>query len=194
MGQLTDCKVSKKEKGGSYLKPILFDTEIWKPVKGYEGKYEISNHGRVKSLDSHHISHKEKIMKPWEANKKYLYITLRNGSVKKTYAVHQLVLDTFVGVNPGGKQCAHWDGSPHNNHVNNLRWATAKENCADRDRHERTAKGSKQGNAKLDEKAARTIIKLKDSGLSKYEVSHLACVSYTTVERIWKGENWRHVM
>jgi len=175
-------------------KPILFNTEIWKPIKGYEGRYEISNFGRVKSLDSRHKKYHGKIMKPWEnSNKKYLYITLRKNNEKKTYAIHTLVLNTFIGENPGGKQCAHYDGNPENNHVENLRWATAKENIDDRKRHGRTAKGEKQGSSKLDEKSVKTILKLKDKGLSKYEVGHLACVSYTTIERIWNNESWRHL-
>ncbi len=180
----------------SRVLPILFNTEDeeWRPIKGYEGKYEVSNYGRVKSVSNIHHSQVGKIMKPWEGNKKYLYITLIKDRKKKTYAIHRLVLEAFVGERPEGKQCAHWDGNPHNNNVSNLRWATAKENCADRDRHGRTAKGEKQGSAVLDEKAVKSIMKLKDSGMSKYEVGHLACVSYSTIERIWNGEGWRDVV
>jgi len=176
------------------MKPVLFNSAIqeeWHAIEGYEGKYEISNLGRVKSLDAHHISHYQKIMTPWESNKKYLYVTLKKDGKNKTFAVHRLVLDAFVEKNPGSKQCAHYDGDPHNNCVGNLRWATAKENIDDRRRHGRTACGENQGNAKLDEKCVKTILKLKFSGLSKYEVGHLACVSYSTIERIWSGESWR---
>lgn len=178
------------------MKPILFNTEMeeWKPIEGYDGRYEISNYGRVKSLDSRHPKHHSKIMKPWEGNKKYLYIDLRGDNKRKTYAIHRLVLDAFIEKNPGGKQCAHWDGNPQNNHVSNLRWATAKENIEDRKRHGRTANGVNQGSAKLDEKCVKTIKKLNGIGLSKYEVGHLACVSYSTIERIWKGEAWREVL
>ena len=176
-------------------KPILFNTEIWKPVEGYEDRYEISNFGRVKSLDSRHKSHCGKIMKPWiNSNKKYLYITLRKNKQKKTYAIHALVLNAFTGKNPGGKQCAHYDGDPQNNHIDNLRWATAQENIDDRKRHGRTASGERSGGARLDEKCVKTIMKLKNKGLSKYEISHLACVSHMAVERIWKGETWRDVI
>ena len=178
------------------MKPILFngEDEVWKPIAGYEGKYSISNYGRVKNTSCIHRTKMGMILNPWEGNKHYLYITLSKDSKRKTFAAHRLVLDAFVGKNPGGKQCAHWDGDPHNNRVSNLRWATAKENCADRDRQGRTAKGEKQGSSVLDEKAVKSILKLKNSGMSKYEVGHLACVSYSTIERIWMGESWRDVI
>ncbi len=104
------------------------------------------------------------------------------------------MLDNFVGEKPPGKQCAHYDGNPQNNCVWNLRWVSAQENINDRKRHGRTVCGEKQGSAKLDEKCAKTIFKLKDSGLSKYEVAHLACVSHSTIERIWAGKAWRSVL
>ena len=145
-------------------------------------------------MDAHHISHFSKIMKPWAGKKGYQYITLRKGGSRKTFAVHRLVLDNFVEEKPAGKQCAHYDGNPQNNCVWNLRWASAKENIDDRKRHGRTACGERQGLSKLDEKCVKTIMKLKDSGLSKYEVAHLACVSYSSIERIWNGESWRCIL
>ena len=180
------------------MKSIIFSSEatdeVWKPIYGYEGRYEISNFGRVKSLDAHHKSHYQKIMKPWKSNKKYLYITLRNNETRKVFAIHKLVLEAFVEKKPKGKQVAHYDGNPENNHVSNLRWTTAKENIDDRRRHGRTAIGEKQGSSKLDGKAVKTIMKLKSAGFSSGEVGHLACVSHTTVQRIWNGENWRHLI
>jgi hypothetical protein len=177
-------------------KPILFsgETEIWKSIEGYEGKYEISNYGRVKSLDIYHRIHSQKIMKSWiNSNKKYLYITLKKDNKNKTFAVHRLVLEAFVSKKPPGKQCAHYDGDPQNNHLSNLRWATAKENIEDRKRHGRTAMGEKSGTAKLDEKCVKIIKKLKTKGLTAGEIAHLACVSEPTIDRIWKGETWRCV-
>ncbi|MFA5306924.1 MAG: NUMOD4 motif-containing HNH endonuclease [Candidatus Babeliales bacterium] len=178
------------------MKPILFSTpidEIWKPILGYEGRYEISNYGQVRSLDSLHDKHRGKIMAQFSGPKGYKYIDLRNKTGKKAFAVHRLVLEAFVCPKPEGKQVAHWDGNPSNNFEGNLRWATARENIEDRERHGRTAKGENSGSAKLDTKCVKTIMKLKELGFSTCEVGHLACVSATTIQRIWNGESWRNL-
>jgi hypothetical protein len=178
-------------------KPILFSTstELWESISGYEGRYEVSSFGNVKSLDGRHKSHFGKIMKPWEGNHKYLYVDLRkDDGTKKTYAIHRLVLEAFVEKKPDGKQCAHYDGNPQNNYAENLRWATAKENIDDRKRHGRTACGENSGAAKLDDKCVKTILKLKNTGFASCEVAHLACVTPITIQRIWNGEIWRCVV
>ena len=166
--------------------------EVWKPIEGYEGRYEISNCGRVKS-NNYRNKGISKVMKPCSGNKNYLYISLRNKKRRKTFAIHKLVLETFVRKKPKGKQAAHYDGNPQNNYVKNLRWATAKENIEDRKRHGRTARGEKAGAAKLDRYCVKTIKKLKDLDFSAYEIARLACVSTNTIIRIWSGETWRHI-
>jgi len=71
---------------------------------------------------------------------------------------------------------------------------TSAENSEDRRRHGRTARGSRQGNSKLDEAAVKTIKKLqKINALSMAEIAHLACVKRITIESIMKGKSWKHV-
>ena len=176
-------------------KPIIFSTEIeeWKPVIGYEGRYEVSNCGQVKSLDSIHRTHRGKMLFQYTQNKGYKYVDLRNEIGRKTFSVHRLVLEAFIELMPKGKQAAHGDGNPGNNFAGNLRWATAKENSGDRKRHGRTAEGEKSGTSKLDIKCVKIIKKLKDKGFFSGEIAHLACVCTPTIERIWNGETWRCV-
>jgi len=174
-------------------RPILFNSEIWKPVVGFENRYEVSNKGRVRSLSTYRSGYFHKMMSQYVQNKGYCYVTLRNKERKQGFAVHRLVLEAFVGPCPKGKQVAHWNGDPGDNRVENLRWATAKENIKDRARHGRTAKGEKSGSSKLDRKAVKTIKRLKDSGLSACEIAHLACVNYSTILSIWRGETWKHL-
>ncbi|EKN4745018.1 NUMOD4 motif-containing HNH endonuclease [Yersinia enterocolitica] len=177
-------------------KPILFNAEMeeWKPVLGYEGRYEISNLGRVRTLSTYRINYFHKVLHTFTQNKGYQYITLRNvKGGRKTFAIHRLVLEAFVEPCPDGKQVAHWNGDPSDNRVENLRWATSKENIADRARHGRTAFGERAGSAKLDRKAVKTIKRLNKSGLSACEVAHLASVNPSTIISIWEGRSWKHV-
>lgn len=97
--------------------------EIWKDIKGYEGLYQVSNLGRVKSM------RKQKIMKPWITNKGYYMLSLWNSNGKSKYLVHRLVAIAFLNKKDGKYFCDHIDGNPLNNNVENLRWCTHKENC-----------------------------------------------------------------
>lgn len=97
--------------------------EIWKPIKGYEGKYEVSNLGRVRS-----ISHSNKILKP-DKPKGYSRVTLFNKGVRYRKTIHILVAETFIP-NPNNYPVVnHIDENRENNAVTNLEWCTQKDNC-----------------------------------------------------------------
>ena len=104
--------------------------EIWKDIKGYEGLYQVSNLGRVKSL-SHIVqrkfssySVKEKILKPAKDKQGYHYLVLCVNCKTKTFQVHRLVAQAFIE-NPNSLPCInHKDENPSNNRVDNLEWCT----------------------------------------------------------------------
>lgn len=108
-----------------------FEGEIWKDIPGFEG-YQISNFGRIKSLDRVIIrkdnctqSKKGKVLKSWQDNLGYLKIDLRQ---KRTCLVHRLVMLTFVGECPKGKEVDHINTNRQDNRLQNLRYVTHKEN------------------------------------------------------------------
>lgn len=115
--------------------------EIWKDIPGYERQYQVSNMGRVKSLerDLPHKLHgtwhiKERILKnnfSGPGKKKYAYVALQNGHGDSTFfKVHRLVADAFID-NPMSKPVVnHLDGDTQNNKASNLEWTTSKENTA----------------------------------------------------------------
>lgn len=118
-----------------------YTNEVWKPIKGYEGLYEISNLGRVKSLNYHRTGRPE-IAKPYKTSKGYLLVGLwKDGKRKQSY-VHQLVAQAFLEPVPGKDCIDHIDGNPENNVIelkedsngnlvvvsSNLRWCTKPEN------------------------------------------------------------------
>ena len=104
--------------------------EIWKDIKGYEGLYQVSNLGRVKSLeryDSYNRKVDEKILKTKE-NLGYIYVNLHKNGIQKGYKVHRLVAEAFIP-NPDNKPCVdHINTIKDDNRVDNLRWVTYEEN------------------------------------------------------------------
>ena len=103
--------------------------EEWKDISGYEGKYQVSNTGRIKSLKDNHGNYREKILKPGKHRDNYLMVVLCKDGKEKTYSVHRLVAETFIPKIDGKTHVDHIDGNRQNNNVNNLRWCTHKENC-----------------------------------------------------------------
>lgn len=111
--------------------------EIWKDIKGYEGLYQISNTGKIKSIDRCYAHKgcnggfyhkKEKILIPAYDKDKYLKVTLCKNGKKNSKSVHRLVAETFIS-NPNNlPQVNHKDENKQNNSVNNLEWCTVKYN------------------------------------------------------------------
>ena len=108
---------------------------IWKPVKGYEELYEVSDTGLVKSCervvhDSYHKTNKlygGKLLNPTLTEKGYLQVTLNN-KTQKTYGIHRLVAEAFIS-NPNNYHVVnHIDENKQNNNVENLEWCTQKQN------------------------------------------------------------------
>ena len=103
------------------------EEEIWKPIKDFEGYYEVSNIGRVRSLNYKRTG-KEKILKNIKDYKGYLEVVLTKNGKRKQFKVHRLVAEAFIP-NPENKPCIdHINTVKSDNRVENLRWATYKEN------------------------------------------------------------------
>lgn len=102
--------------------------EEWRPVVGYEGFYEVSNWGRVRSQSRRGT--KGVILKPIPEDKGYLRVKLYKNGEKSMRRVHILVMRAFVGECPDEFEIDHIDWNPENNMLGNLRYLPAKENAS----------------------------------------------------------------
>jgi hypothetical protein len=177
--------------------------EIWLPIKGYEGSYEVSNLGRVRSLDgmvtAGHGScrlRKGRILKPRNVgNKETQYFAIQFPGVGNK-RIHRLVASAFIP-NPDAKeQVNHKDGNKKNNCVENLEWVTAAENQA----HAFATglkvmpKGVEHYCAKLTPELVRKVRFLKKLGYSQVAIGKEVGVSQGYVWKIVSGKTWKHIV
>lgn len=111
-------------------------SENWKDVHGFEGRYEVSDLGRVRSSRTRTSTKKGKILRLQTTTGGYLRAYLYQGNRKYAYKrVHHLVLESFVGARPEGMESLHINGNETDNRKENLRWGTRSENTKDQVRH-----------------------------------------------------------
>jgi len=175
--------------------------EIWKDVKGYEGHYQISNLGNLKSLGRYQKSRwgteffvKERIMKHCFDGGGYHYCYLSKNDVRKAHKIHRLVCEAFR-INYFNKlQVNHKDCNIDNNTLDNLEWNTPKENMIHAWENNRckSKKGIDNSAHKLTEQQVREIKLLKDKMFQR-EVGKMFGVSKTIIGKIWRDELWTHV-
>lgn len=177
--------------------------EVWKDVVGYEGLYQVSNLGRVKSLDRQIIRSngtgyfvKEKILKSSLRNG-YPCVSLHSDKGRKKYT-HRLIAEAFIP-NPKNKpEVNHINGIKNDNRIKNLEWATYSENIKHAYntglRIHNVGKGEKCPRSKLTEKQ---ILKIREKYTTgNYTYKQLAdeySVTDTTIGLIIRRENWSHI-
>lgn len=175
--------------------------EIWKDVFGYEGIYQVSNFGNVKSIDRivTFINGKEVFFKGVYLKKSfdrdgYIHLSLTKNRVSKNYFVHRLVAISFIPNILNKPLVNHIDGNKSNNIVSNLEWSTLSENRqhAYRTGLQRGAFGSKQTLSKLtDEK----VLEIRAIGKTKtlLEISEMYNVAFQTISMVLNRKTWKHI-
>ena len=177
---------------------MLIFNEIWKPINGYLGLYEISNKGRVKHLvrkesNKYKWKHLQEFILNQKDCKGYLQVSLAdNKGNRKTYYVYRLVAENFINNdNPTVyKYVNHKDENKHNNNVDNLEWCTSLYNNIYNNRYIKVgfAKSKKVDIYKVDNGIItfiETINKISDIK-TKYNVSYQAFYKYVDKDRIYK--------
>ena len=137
LGEEIEDIIKPREAKENVIVPIVLPKgvkEEWKDIKGFEGRYRISNRGEivrysvVDEYEDRIINRKEKIIKPSINNQGYLKVGLNKDGKYYNRYIHRLIAETFIE-NPLEKPCVnHIDGNKLNNNLDNLEWATQKEN------------------------------------------------------------------
>lgn len=174
----------------------MSEKEKWLPVVGYEVLYEVSNLGRVRSLDRRssddRCAIKGRILRQSFHTTGYLKVALWCGT-GITRKIHILVLEAFVGPRPVHMDGCHCDGNVRNNKLSNLRWDTRKNNLADRCAHGTDQIGERNPSARLNATDVERIFDLSRSGCSQQQVSDWLGCSQANVGLILRGETWAHL-
>ena len=169
----------------------LFDDEEWRDVKGYEGLYQVSNWGRVKSFC------KQKVLNLFcrdnKQNGGYLAVNLYKNGTIKMHSIHRLVASAFIPNSKGFSQVNHKDENKQNNDVNNLEWCDVKYNINYGTRTKRMAENL---SVAIEQVAFDgTIVKkwnsLHEAGRNGFSIGHI-CQCCKGKRHYHKGYIWRY--
>lgn len=179
-------------------------SEEWKDIPGYEGLYQASSQGRIRSLTRGYIGvHEEKrILKPGHNRQGRLQVVLCRipegqikGAVTKRFQLHLLVLLAFKGPKPEGLNGLHEDGNHLNNCPDNLYYGTQKQNMADKVRHYLEKHGVETvppTNAKISEDDIR-FIKMSKGNVTQKALAECYGVTQAAISHIQNQKTWKHV-
>lgn len=164
--------------------------EVWKDITGYEGLYQASTHGRIKSYCKYD---RGRILKSFRYSK-YLGVALFENKKHIKYYVHRLVALTFIP-NPENKPCInHKDGDKDDNRIENLEWCTQQENLIHKINILGEGRGDKHGNSVISEKRVGGIkFLLKEGKLTQRQIAKRYKIDYRIVNQINKGITWVHI-
>jgi hypothetical protein len=168
--------------------------ENWKDIEGFERKYQVSDLGRVRSLEFRNnimVKKRTKLLRLAYDIKGYQRVAL--GAGKKRYKVHALVCEAFCGKQEDGQECCHLNGNPEDNRACNLIWATRKENHAHKKIHGTQPMGNQVLTAKLTETKVRGIKHLLKLGHTVNTLAKVYGVSLSCINGIKQGRSWGYV-
>ena len=168
--------------------------EQWIDIARWEGYYQISDFGRLKSLKRPFVF-KDRILRACIDRDGYPFAGLfKNNKRLACPKIHRLVLEAFIGPRPYGMEGRHKDGNKLNNRLDNIEWATHEVNESDKYGHGTIMCGSKNGYAKLTEAGVIEIRKLWVTGkFTQWGLANRFNVGQSCVWSVIYRKSWKHV-
>jgi NUMOD4 motif/HNH endonuclease len=178
--------------------------ERWRPIRGFEGYYEVSDQGRVKSLPRmkngpyrpYRIPERILVLVPVRTRldgKSRAVVTLHREDTKRWARVPHLVLEAFKGPRPSPKhESRHLNCDPSDDRAINLEWGTQEENHADTLRLDHILRGEQHPNAKLTIKQIKQIRELRAAGVSGPTIGARFGITHRMVYLIEQRKAWAH--
>lgn len=176
--------------------------EEWRDIPEYEGLYQVSNQGRVRSLDhvvphsnGTHRTQRGRIRRLARHRQGYLQVVLCKAGKRATLYVHRLVATVFLGECPPAHEVNHVNGDKSDNRVENLEYCTHSQNMMHADEQGlRQVAGTACHFSKLTEDDVREIRRLhKQTDISQRAIARRFGVSHVTVGCILRGTAWTHI-
>ena len=167
--------------------------EQWRPVRRYEGYYDVSDRGRVRRVRGGRGDTAGRILSRRAIRDGYRFVQLSKNDRKKTFGVHVLVAEAFHGPRPRRKFTNHKNFNKSDNRASNLEWLTNRQNSlhalrAGR-RRSRPLRGERNGNARLTQKQVTEILRQKGK-IGQRTLAALCRVSKTAIQKIHQGRAW----
>lgn len=157
-----------------------------RPIPGFPG-YHVADDGSI-------VGKRGTLLKPSPNSDGYPSVQLRLNGREVHKSVHSLVASAWLPPKPSPKhEVAHFDGVKANCAVSNLRWATSKENHADRLRHGRVPRGEEHGSSKLTADDVRGIRHMRSEGRTLTDIGDTFDITFSQVWKILSGWCWSHV-
>lgn len=171
--------------------------EIWKDIVGYEGRYQVSNNGKIKTFCRIAPIKYPKLLKPNTTRDGYLTVCLiSNTGKRKTWSVHRLVAMVFISNAEQKPEVNHKDGNKKNNLAENLEWVTHPEQMAHAARLQLFSdrNGERNSNAKLSSNDVLELIRLYDFDVyTPKDLAEKYNIAKPTVIGILSGRLWNHL-
>lgn len=177
------------------------ENEIWKDIKGFEGYYQASSYGRIRSCDRYITEKtgkvnflKSRILKNNIGDDGYYKVVLQKYGKAYYFRVCRLIAQTFLENSGNKPQVNHIDGNKLNDHVTNLEWNTVQENITHSIQSGLKPVGENSFNAKLKETDIIRIRYLYDNKINNQnELARMYNVTQVNIGQIVRRKSWKHI-